>query len=467
MKFRIKITLCMIGLMSALFGAGGSLLLSVSFERALDRERNEFYSVYQMVSGTLQIIGGINGNLLYEDIADAIVKMPGQDEGLWEMIRFTQGGHTIYESGDTSLSAPGNIPDEGTCAVRMRRNNGKEVFYLSGILKTEENNVRLDMAKNVSGLFDEREDWQMIYQGVFVIMVLVCAFLSYSAAGILTRNLKRLSETAKEISSGGLSSRAEVRSADEIGQLGNDFNTMADHLEEKIRSLNDEMERRERFLGDFSHELKTPMTSIIGYADMIRSGMLGEEEEAEAADYIVREGKRLENLSMKLLDILAARNEFPDFPLTSPADLIRELEKNMAPIYAEKEILLSCSVEEGECYLEPDLVYSLILNLTENSVKAMPGTGGHICIKQIMTSEGCCIFVRDNGSGIPEDSLEHLTEAFYRVDRSRSRMAGGTGLGLALCRDITAAHDGYLRFKSRMGRGTVVMAVLKGGRNEK
>ena len=83
-----------------------------------------------------------------------------------------------------------------------------------------------------------------------------------------------------------------------------------------------------------------------------------------------------------------------------------------------------------------------------------------------MRPYGCCIFVRDNGRGIPEESLGHLTEAFYRVDKSRSRQAGGTGLGLSLCREIAEAHGGYIRFKSKMDRGTVVMAVLKGGRNE-
>lgn len=466
MKFRVKITLCMIGLMSVLFGVGGSLLLTASFAQALEREKSELYSVYQMVSGTLGIIGDINGNLVYEDISDTIYKISGQNEEPWEMIRFSTGEDMIYESGDTSLDAPGTMPDEGTCSIRWHKEAGRNILFLSGILKTEEGNVRLDMARDVTALFDERDNWQHIYQGVFLFMVAICAFFSYSMAGILTRHLRQLSDTAREISGGNLSSRAEVKSGDEIGRLGKDFNTMADRLEEKIRGLNEEMERQERFIGDFSHELKTPMTSIIGYADMIRAGMLDRQEEAEAADYIVNEGKRLESLSLKLLNMLMVRNDTPAFSLASPAALIQKLEENIAPIYKDKKILLTSRVESGECYMDPDLVCSLLLNLIENAAKAMPDNGGNIQIVQRMRPYGCYIFVRDNGRGIPEESLGHLTEAFYRVDKSRSRQAGGTGLGLSLCREIAEAHGGYIRFKSKMDRGTVVMAVLKGGRNE-
>lgn len=417
MKFRVKITLCMIGLVSTLFGIGESLLLNASFDEAIDREREELYGVYQMVSGTLQVIGDINGSLIYEDISDTIFKITGQNENLWEMIRFRENGkRMIYESGDTSLDVSGEMPEEGTCDIRLQKKGERDILCLSGVLLTEEGNVRLDMAREIAG--------------------------------------------------GNLSSRVEVRSGDEIEQLGEDFNRMADHLEEKIRGLNDEMERQERFVGDFSHELKTPMTSIIGYADLIRGGMLDGKEAAEAGNYIVNEGKRLENLSMKLLDMLMVKNEPSAFLLFSPAVLIRRLQENTALIYKKRGITLETRVEAGECFMEPDLVYCLLRNLIENAANAIPDSGGNIIITQKMLKDGCRIFVRDNGCGIPESSLNHLMDAFCRVDRSRSRQAGGTGLGLSLCREIADAHGGYIRFRSKPEKGTVVMVVLKGGRNE-
>ena len=124
------------------------------------------------------------------------------------------------------------------------------------------------------------------------------------------------------------------------------------------------------------------MTSIIGYGDLIRSGMLDGSEAAEAGDYIVSEGKRLEILSMKLLDMIMAKNRPPVFVRTSPAELVRRLSEKTAPAYRERGIALEVRTEQGELLLEPDLVYCLLRNLVENAANAMPGTGGDIRITE-------------------------------------------------------------------------------------
>ena len=115
--------------------------------------------------------------------------------------------------------------------------------------------------------------------------------------------------------------------------------------------------------------------------------------------------------------------------------------------------------------MEPDLVWSLLLNLADNAQKAV-SKGGEIRFRQKMLPDGCRIQVLDNGRGIPEKSLDHLTEAFYRVDKARSRKQGGFGLGLALCQEITAAHNGSIRFANRtdVPHGACVTVELRGGR---
>ena len=116
--------------------------------------------------------------------------------------------------------------------------------------------------------------------------------------------------------------------------------------------------------------------------------------------------------------------------------------------------------------LDPDLFRSLVLNLVDNAGKAL-GSRGHIRVTVRMTGEGCRFCVEDDGPGIPGEAREHLTEAFYRVDKSRSRKQGGAGLGLTLCEKIVKLHGGELSFESEEGRGTKVTAELKGGRCEK
>ena len=224
------------------------------------------------------------------------------------------------------------------------------------------------------------------------------------------------------------------------------------------------MERQERFMGSFAHELRTPMTAIIGYADLLRGQTLTPEEQRQAAAYIFSEGKRLENLSQKLLELLVLGRDEADLQPASPSDIIKGLVSYMGPYYGEfgMEIALDC--QPGQCMLDAGLFRSLLVNLLDNARKAMEGRKGTVFIMCRMTKSGCRLSVSDRGRGIPEEALEHLTEAFYRADKSRARAQGGAGLGLSLCREIVRLHSGSLRFESQVGVGTTVTAVLNGGR---
>ena len=211
-------------------------------------------------------------------------------------------------------------------------------------------------------------------------------------------------------------------------------------------------------MGSFAHEMKNPMTSIIGYAELIRSQLLTPEEQQDAANYIFSEGKRLESLSFKLLDILVLKKKSAELQPCSPAHLVGGTVEHLRRVYAEKSIVLQCRCEDGLCMLEPDLVKSLLVNLLDNARKAIDG-GGNIYV----VSEGCRIRVLDTGRGIPQAEIAHITEAFYRVDKSRSRAQGGVGLGLSLCNEIVRLHNGTMSFASRVGNGTCVTVELKGG----
>ena len=254
----------------------------------------------------------------------------------------------------------------------------------------------------------------------------------------------------------------QIHSKDEIGLLAEDFNHMADELEDYIGQLKEAMVRQEEFMGSFAHELKTPMTAIIGYADLMRSQQLSESQRRDAANYIFSEGKRLENLSLKLLDLLVVKNDAMEFVMCRPDKLVKDVEQLMRPALKEKNITLQQKCETGSCLLEPALVMSLLINLVDNSRKAMDHGGG-ITVVESMTEDGCCFVIEDQGSGIPVDELEKITDAFYRVDKSRARSMGGVGLGLALCKEIVAAHNGSISFENVEPTGTRVTVFLKGG----
>lgn len=464
MRFRWKITLCMLGLLSVLFGTGGSLLISTSFHNTLEREQAAAYNAYQMVLGTLQIINSVSDQSDYRDISRTLEQLSGQNAGAWMGLQLYTGNERIYEYGAVDGLKPDEPAHPGSCTIRYLFPGGdRHTLALSGTLEAGGETLYLDLARDLSPLYETRRMQQQTYQWVFLLMAALCALLSYSISRVLTDPLMRLSRASQAIAAGQLSSRARVRSQDEIGLLARDFNAMAEALEDNISQLQKSVERQERFMGSFAHEVKTPMTSIIGYADLIRGQTLSAEEQAEAADYIVSEGKRLENLSQKLLDILVLEKTETVLVPARPSSLIQGLAARLKPIYQRQGITLRCACEEGACLLEPDLVKSLLLNLWDNARKAMDGHGGSILVRSEMLPDGCRIVIQDDGRGIPPAALEHLTEAFYRVDKSRARKQGGVGLGLALCQEIALLHNGGIRFESQAGMGATVIVELRGG----
>ncbi|MBR2046186.1 MAG: HAMP domain-containing histidine kinase, partial [Agathobacter sp.] len=305
-----------------------------------------------------------------------------------------------------------------------------------------------------------------LFQNIFLILSLLGMFASWIIATFLTRHLRKLTRATKEIAAGNLRYRAKIHSNDEVGTLAEAFDGMADKLEENIMLLRQSAEQKEMFMGAFTHEMKTPMTSIIGYADLLRTQKLNQRDQADALDYIFSEGKRLENMSLKMLDLFVADKKEVEFKWVSPANIVNYMVKHLRGFYLKNNIVIDVNAESGECWLEPDLFQTLLVNLLDNAKKAME-QGGKIVVVVKMTEEGCMLSVIDGGKGIPSEALVHLTEAFYRVDKARARSNGSAGLGLALCDKIVELHHGRMEFSSEEGVGTKVTVYMNGGVHEK
>lgn len=462
MKFRVKLTLTIILLLALAYGVGGSLMISLSFSSAMARERDNAVQTYKMIVDVLQITDAENSGR--QTTAYTITRVLSQLRGgVGAAARVTLGGETI-DNGNIALFE--NAPvctEEEYCTIAVYAAEDDRHYLLLNALVDKATTTSVDLAFDVSDVYTARQVQHRAYHTTFLALIAVGALLSWGAAYLLTRPLGALSRASRELANGNLSYRAKVRSRDEVGALAQDFNDMAVRLEENVEQLQEAMAVQERFMADFSHEMKTPMTSIIGYADLLRSQVLSPAEQMDAANYIFSEGRRLEGLSLKLLDMLSIGNSELKLVPASPAALVSGLAEHLKTVYARQGIQIQYRCEEGLCLLEPDLVKTLLVNLMDNARKALDA-GGNIYVWQEMLPEGCRVRVLDNGRGIPPEALAHLTEAFYRVDKSRSRAQGGAGLGLALCNEIVHLHHGTMQFESRVGNGTVVTVVLKGGR---
>lgn len=417
-----------------------------------------------MILNTLQIVNNMDEWTDEKDISKILEQLSAQD-AFGAALQLHSQTETLYSRG-TVVAHFKNLSEQIdtshlACTI-FSAPDSRHYLQLSGSFFVGRKIYYLDAAYDISSIYEARTSQQNLYQQIFIILLLACACFSYILAFFLTRPLARLSRASREIASGNYDYRSKIKSNDEIGAVSRDFDQMADHLQSSIEELQESMERQNLFIGNFTHELKTPMTSIIGYADLLRSQSLSKEDELEAAKYIFSEGKRLEHLSLKLLDIFVSEHESFTLTKASPADIITGLVSHLKPVLAQDKIVLQCTCEDGHCMLDTDFFGSLLVNLIENARKALTN-GGSICVSSVMTTDGCQIKVSDNGSGIPKTALAHITEAFYRVDKSRSRAQGGAGLGLTLCAEIARMHRGTISFESEEGYGTTVTVELKGG----
>ena len=468
MKLRIKIMVCMLCLVSILFGLGSSTLILISFQNGLEQERDTAANSYRLLIYTLQMSGGTEMFSGSENIQDTLRQIAGQRGNYWDFVVLSDSGGVVYSQGEAAgyLTRSEERGNAGSCVVTsFRTDDGSAYIRVSGGFTSGGQTIYLEAGHDISSLYEKRAYQQKIYRIIFAAAMILCAVFSYGTAYLLTRPLSGLAKGAREIAGGNLSFRTNIRTGDEIGSLSEDFDRMSEQIGNNVRELERAVERQERFVESFTHEMKTPMTAVIGYADLLRSQQLTEEEMRDAADYIFSEGRRLERLSMKLLDIYVAEKAEVRLSLHCPGRIAENTADHLKPVFEKKRITLTGKYEKGKCLLEPDLFRSLAVNLIDNASKAA-GEGGHIWVWVRMTDEGCVLGVEDNGPGIPEEAREHLTEAFYRVDKSRSRKQGGAGLGLTLCAEIVKLHGGTLAFKKRRDGGTRVIAELRGGRYE-
>jgi len=278
--------------------------------------------------------------------------------------------------------------------------------------------------------------------------------LSYFTSRQLVAPLKRLTKAADRIGHGHLDERVSVRSKDEVGQLANAFNAMADNL-------NRQETLRKQFSADIAHELRTPLTSIKSYIEAFQDGVLPADQENLSS--IHEEIDRLVDLSSDLKDLNVA--EIGGLQLIlEPVDLknlIEKIVRSLYPLIQEKELTLSWNAPEESVTTSGDerLLTRLFYNLVHNAYR-YSNSGGQITVDLTKTPDFAEIRIRNTGIGISEDDLPLIFERFYRADKSRTRETGGTGIGLALVRQIIDLHQGTITVQSEVGHETEFIVQL-------
>ncbi len=465
MKFSWKIFFSTMLITLAIFSAGGYLLIQAFFQASYQREVANAVEENQMLQYSFAAAWNTtvqSTDPLEIQAEQAARAMSEQMSGKALRIRLSDSGKRVLF--DSAQAAPDSGLLDGIAPGKrgymLRQNEEGYELQTASVIRLDQDFLYLESIRDISALFDERNAQYRIYRRWLLWLLLAQSFCCYVLAVWLMRPLRRLSRTTRRIAQGNLKVRANVDSRDELGALAADFNNMADHLEEQFQELNDMARRQEEFIGSFAHELKTPLTSMIGYADMLRSQEMSQEERFQAANYIFKEGRRLEALSLKLLELLVAGHQELKLFKVNARWLAGEIQGVLQPALKRQGLTLKVNVEDEMVSMEPDLMKTVLMNLIDNGRKAMEGQPGFLYLLGLREEKGFSYYVRDTGKGIPEEELKNITDPFYMVDKSRARQQGGAGLGLSICQEIVARHGGLMTFKSAVGKGTVVRVFL-------
>ncbi|MGH2484107.1 MAG: sensor histidine kinase [Candidatus Limnocylindria bacterium] len=298
--------------------------------------------------------------------------------------------------------------------------------------------------------------------GAGALALLVSLLVGVWAARRLTIPLDRLGSFSSRLAHGQLEARVPPAGVEEIDQLGDQFNLMADRLTESLQLLEADRDRLREFVADVSHELRTPLAALRTYTELQRDGV-DEETRHEFLDRSSEQLSRLEWMSANLLDL--SRIDAGIFPMDVRVGDLRE------PIRAAVEASAEGAAGRriGVTYAAPSTavairfdrqrIVQLVNNLVGNAVKFTP-PGGTVAVQILDHAEAAVIEVSDTGPGIPPAELPRIFERFYRGTNLGGARASGSGLGLAIARSIVEMHGGFIEVTSILGEGAVFRVVL-------
>ena len=376
--------------------------------------------------------------------------------GITRMIVTDTAGRVLYDSASSATENQYALFPQIVSALR-----GKDIFtchYYDGVLASQ-TAIPVVSYNSISGCIymlevdEEGGSFLKNLQGaILTISILLELFLilfSLTYAQRFSARLRKIMASMRIIQEGDYTHKVTLNGQDELAVLGDEFNDLTERLH------NSESKRRQ-FVSDASHELKTPLASIKLLTDSILQYDMDAATVREFVQDIGSEAERLNRMTLKLLALTKGElaSTDVDAEIIFMAPTIRRVVNMLSSIAQENsiQIQLDLDADSPVLVLEDDL-YQIAFNLIENGIKYnVPG--GKLTVTLMRRDDMGILSVSDTGMGIPRESMEHIFERFYRVDKARSRQTGGSGLGLAIVRSMVERNGGEITLDSTLGQGT-------------
>lgn len=452
MKLWQKIFLCMFLLSLASVGIYGITTMHENHLENLEREMDRSSSEIELFAEAIRKASDSLGS------TSAAVS--------WYSNYYEQKGisFALFENGKPIVPSPVPIPED-TFASMLDITTGEKILYvrrlsensyfLTAKLLKEDSDTVLFSIRDITSLYAQKAQKERTFVLWISVFSIVMALFSFFVTKLLLCPLNALKKNAQAMNQGIY----EIQCAegnDEIGKLGAAFNSMVASVADRETILKNESDKKQLFIDAMTHEMNTPLTSIQGYAQFLRGANCTEEQREKALLCIETEARRMHEMYQKLRALQLTDTDGMVKEKLLLAEIAVQVREELEPLLQQKNL----SVREyfQTPFLETDrmLLHLLLSNLIRNSANYSE-YGGQIYLSLQTEPDGAyTLSVQDFGCGIPKDCLDKVTEPFYRVDKSRSRATGGSGIGLYLCREIMVRLGGSLDISSTEGKGTTV-----------
>lgn len=429
---RKRIALCMVALVLTLLGPGMALVVSRSFALTMERERARALGEEAAIARALTLETA-EGNV-GRSTASTLQTRYGSNE---LTIYLLQNGETI--TGE-ALPTVQKLPELLNTETRATLLDGvSERLLIAHALDGE---ITLLTALDVSPVYALRRELLRGAAALGLIGLALAGALAIWISGVLTRPLSQLADAAAKLADGDYAAPLPAAKNDEMNALIRAFSRMSAAIDERETALRTQAEERQALIDALAHEMRTPLTAILGGARLLQQSRLSGNQQSELLDTMAREASRLSTMDERLLLLTRLDHEAPAFAPFDSQAMAREALSVFDGVRLEGDDAVFVG--------ERELTILLLRNLVVNAQRA----GGKEAVRVTLHPDG--FDVTDYGCGMTKEQIARAFEPFYKADKARTRSAGGAGLGLPLCRKIARLHHGELHMESEIGRGTRV-----------
>ncbi|MBX7317011.1 HAMP domain-containing histidine kinase [Clostridium chauvoei] len=446
----------------------GCFLIKSTFNTSIKKAIDESFREYAVIYSNIK--SGENLNNLFlttEEIISiksenylSIIQNPSIN------LEFrTKDNNIIYSSNSSKFNLPNELFsfDNKKANYIISNLNNTSNLIISKEISFNNQDFSFTYINNIDSLYTTQNNNIIILLELNFLFILVFLFIIYLISFDITKPLSILSDNIDEIIRGNFNKKLSYSSnIEELNTISTNFNIMSEEIKNKIILLSRENLSKQRFINNLTHEIKTPLTSIIGYSSLMVNKKINDIDLIHKSfETIYNDGKRIESLTTNLIKLITLDKINLDIEDVSIISVLEDIKNTIKIKLIENNINLSIHGFDFVLKTDRYLLTTLLSNFIDNSIKAL--SNNSVLEKNIIiVLNKNSLVIKDSGIGIPKEDLDKIFEPFYMVNKSRVHSIGGFGLGLTICLKIIEILDIKFYISSTPNKGTTIKLHFKG-----